>query len=434
MKREMDGKRKRLLAAAIGIPAILIVTAAAILIPTVVIPAVKSQFSFDDAGERSASGRAVETAATTETQGDDRDGTGQVTVETEDPAAVAFDPEASDEERYNAALALYEAGRYQDALFAFLELGDYRDSAEQAEIAREPLLAQSYDEAVALYEAGRYEEAYRAFRGLGGYRDCVEQAARCNGRLKAARYDEATSLFEVGRYQEALKLFWLLGGYKESEDYAEKCRDILFDDCLTDPQVGNVLWFGTFQQDQDWDNGTEPIAWVVLEREEDRILVISQFVLVLKAYNSDEERSEVTWETCTLREYLNGDFVDTAFSSGERSMIQAVTVNAEPNQIYPAVSAGNDTQDRVFLLSAEEAEQYFPDDYALQCLPTRYAAGFGMGSPDNPEPCFWWLRTPGREPTYALFIDGYGGISGSGIGSEVENIGVRPAMWIDLGS
>ena len=63
----------------------------------------------------------------------------------------------------------------------------------------------------------------------------------------------------------------------------------------------------------------------------------------------------VTWETCSLRKWLNDEFVNEAFSKKEQKYIPTVTVPAHKNPKYDT-DPGKATKDKVFLLSAVEVK------------------------------------------------------------------------------
>ena len=109
--------------------------------------------------------------------------------------------------------------------------------------------------------------------------------------------------------------------------------------------VGDIIVFGTYEQDNDTTNGKEDIEWLVLAKKGNRILVISDKALDRQPYNSS--RTRVTWETCTFRNWLNNDFINAAFTAEERAMIPTVTVSADMNPEYDT-NPGNATKDRVF--------------------------------------------------------------------------------------
>ena len=153
--------------------------------------------------------------------------------------------------------------------------------------------------------------------------------------------------------------------------------------------------------------------------------------------NEDIENNDPTWETSTLRSWLNGKFLNAAFSASEKAMIPTVTVTADVNPNYPT-SPGNDTKDQVFLLSIQEVNRYFSSNFARQCEPTEYAKK-KIWYVDKENWCSWWLRSPGEREDSAALVDMEGSVyvggdpdfDGDGVCFDQS---VRPAMWIDLDS
>jgi len=214
---------------------------------------------------------------------------------------------------------------------------------------------------------------------------------------------------------------------------------------------GEYITFGSYEQDNTLENGAEPIEWRVLKKEDGKALVISVDALKLMQYhNTIAEDSSVAWETWDVRAWLNGEFLETAFTEEERLRIPTVTVWAEYGPQSKA-EPGNDTQDKVFLLSFEEADEYLPGNSARQCKPTTYAiaeyeAANGKAWETN-EPwytdavegnCSWWLRTPGMFDGSATNVLRNGSLASftritlNNVGTSDFNYGVRPAIWIDL--
>jgi hypothetical protein len=208
---------------------------------------------------------------------------------------------------------------------------------------------------------------------------------------------------------------------------------------LNAAEAGNLVTFGSYEQDNDTSDGKEAIVWRVLAREDDRLLVVSEKALDWRQYN--EECVDVTWETCSLRAWLNGEFLNAAFSDEERAKIPTVTVSADPNPgIFADTDPGRDVQDRVFLLSFSELVEYLASYEDRQCLSTDYARAqdpegnryFRAQDPDNSLCCWWWLRSPGdNRVDFAGVVRSSGQSSTDGHRVDNEN-GVRPAMWIDL--
>lgn len=113
-------------------------------------------------------------------------------------------------------------------------------------------------------------------------------------------------------------------------------------------QPGDSISFGRYEQDNDPSNGAEPIEWRVLANENGLATLISVKALECKPFNA--KREPVTWDACTLRTWLNEDFLNTAFTEEERAALAAVHLPAGDNPEYPTDS-GKDTQDKAYLLS-----------------------------------------------------------------------------------
>lgn len=115
---------------------------------------------------------------------------------------------------------------------------------------------------------------------------------------------------------------------------------------------------------------------------------------------------------------LNSEFISSAFSEDEKAMLLTVTVSADSNPEYNT-NPGNATQDKVFLLSIDEANKYFESVDARQC---------GVGG----DSCWWWLRSPGVDRDYAAGVSNDGDIFEYGSTVNSSKHAVRPALWIDL--
>lgn len=199
---------------------------------------------------------------------------------------------------------------------------------------------------------------------------------------------------------------------------------------LSATEVGSTVFFGSYEQDNVASNGKEAIEWIVLAKEGNRALLISRFALDCQQYNTSW--TSVTWETCSLRKWLNGTFISNAFSSDEQNMIQTTTVTADKNPSY-STSPGNDTTDKVFLLSITEVNKYFSSDSTRQCQGTAYCYAQGAYKASNGN-CWWWLRSPGYDSYGAASVYGGGSVEVHGDVVNYDGDAVRPALWIDLGS
>ena len=190
-----------------------------------------------------------------------------------------------------------------------------------------------------------------------------------------------------------------------------------------------TITFGNYWQSNNYDK--EPIEWYVLKKEENNALIISRNVLDSQIYDTDYE-SYTTWETSSLREWLNDTFINNAFSTDEQKMILNSFVSADKNPSYDTPS-GNNTNDKAFLLSIIEAKELFNSDEARLCQATLYAKEHGALSLNrtDDENCFWWLRTPGYGSDGAAIVRTDGSIYNYGVTIHC-GLGVRPALWISL--
>ena len=194
-----------------------------------------------------------------------------------------------------------------------------------------------------------------------------------------------------------------------------------------DVQVGTYVTFGSYEQDNDLSNGKEDIEWLVIARENNKALLISRYSLDNQPYS--EHTEEVPWENSFMRKWLNDTFLNEAFSLEEQDSIIMSTVTADENPLHK-LSQGNDTMDKVFLLSAAEAYEYFETDSARVCEMTDYCYA---QSPNLTRLPGWWLRSLNAAHVAAV-IDPYKGsvqIGGDYVTAISPNI--RPSIWIDLG-
>ncbi len=188
-------------------------------------------------------------------------------------------------------------------------------------------------------------------------------------------------------------------------------------------QVGDIITFGSYPQDAD---GTvKSIEWQVLAVEDGKVLLISCYGLDAKPYN--EEWTEVTWETCTLRTWLNEDFYQEAFSKDEQNKISLTNVENRDNEVF-GTAGGNDTEDRIFLLSLDEVNTYFASDENRICYPTELAVKNGYYIGHNGA-CDWWLRSPGSDGRLAARVFFSGLVDEAGYHVDSFDHDVRPALW-----
>ena len=173
------------------------------------------------------------------------------------------------------------------------------------------------------------------------------------------------------------------------------------------PKVGDKIYFGT--------NDGQCIWWEVLSVNEHKALIIANTNFEIMPYH--QPGGFVAWAGCTLRKWLNSDFINTYFTPTEQERIIPCYLKNYKNPQYRIATGGVNTTDKVFLLSIDDAKRFFADNQARI-----------YGNP-------WWLRSPGRDQDCAAYVDFEGAICYGG--TEVSDyflIRVRPALWLNLDS
>ena len=236
-------------------------------------------------------------------------------------------------------------------------------------------------------------------------------------------------------YREiGLNIYNRRGGLTKSEmeKLNVKAKNFNFDEI----EIGDYITFGRYEQDNDSTNGVEDIEWRVLDKAtvdsngKKCILVISRYALDCLPYN--EEYEDVTWETCDLRKWLNNEFYYGAFSEVERNQLLTIKNNNPDASFFDSSwsgKGGNATSDNVFLLSYEQAENYFENDDDRECYPTDFAIWNGAYF-NNEYHCSWWLRSPGYAQSRAMCVYGDGDLHAYRVSVDIGSLGVRPALWI----
>ncbi len=192
-------------------------------------------------------------------------------------------------------------------------------------------------------------------------------------------------------------------------------------------KIGGTLKFGTYRYGEEGDY--QPINWRVLDIKDGRALVITEQLLDYLPYNESDE--DISWKDSSLRKWLNGEFITQAFAATQLNQVALVT-NRNTGITNNGCSEDSETQDWIFLLTAEEAQHYFSDDNDRKALKTPYMDGitwFCEGSGDKSD--WWWLRSHAAG-TLAPIVDVTGCILENSQEVNDTNGSVRPAMWLIL--
>ena len=326
--------------------------------------------------------------------------------------------------KYNSAVKMMNNGEYEEAIAAFEELDGYKESENQIKEC-------NYLYASALLDAKKYDEAYAILNELGD-----------TDSINESMYNRAMEYIKADDKISAYLLLSKIVGYKDSGDKAAEYKPIYEKYCLSTAKVGDKVLYGSYEQDNDTSNGKEDIEWLILAKEDNKLLLVSDKALDCQQYN--ESWHDVTWETCSLRKWMNNTFLNEAFSTEEQKMIQSTNVLADENPEYDT-DPGKVTTDKVFLLSINEVKKYFASDEERMCVPTAYAIANGATyaiangaytsdsyTESGTATCWWWLRSLGRRHGDAAYVRYFGGVSENGDYVYIDNYCVRPAIWISF--
>ena len=186
-------------------------------------------------------------------------------------------------------------------------------------------------------------------------------------------------------------------------------------------RIGNIVTFGNY-------NGA--LEWFVIGEEGDNLLLITKDCIEALPYHN--ERKKVTWETCDLRKWLNNDFIEKTFSEDERKIIVSTELETPDNKRMFGAIGGNNTTDRVFLLSHDEVLERFPNGWNIYTEPAPSAEkNLTKYETDGREYWWWWTRSPGLGQDMATVVNGVTfGIGDDGLVVN-EKHGVRPTIWVN---
>ena len=185
-----------------------------------------------------------------------------------------------------------------------------------------------------------------------------------------------------------------------------------------------TLYFGKYEQDNNFDNGPEPIEWIVLDSQAGRALLISKYALDCLPYHDKNE--DVSWNSSSLRQWLNETFLSEAFTEMEqKAVLSSMIANDAKTQHSEWGSMESlDTEDQLFVLSVKEANDFFSDKKDRKVIGTEFARSKGAkflgfttiayGETD------WWLRSPGYTSSTAAVTDGAGAVGSNVFDSEAR--------------
>jgi len=203
----------------------------------------------------------------------------------------------------------------------------------------------------------------------------------------------------------------------------------------SDVKAGDEVQFGAYEQDNNAENGAEAIDWMVLEVKDGKALLLSKYVLDVSYFYPDE--ASFYWYNCSVRQFLEGNFADRAFTDEEKAKMNLTNVKILPNDYYfDDIPTDGGMDSCIFILSIDELVSYLGED-GLKAAATEYAKnreGFGINLPVLGDGASYWVRNYGCcfKAVGTITIEGEYDPYGAFWWSSCSR-GIRPAMWVTVG-
>ena len=331
---------------------------------------------------------------------------------------------------YNNAHELVKSGKYEEALAIYNKLIDYKDSVAKAEMSDELLKDKKYNEALDLMKGNSYNEAAELFKSISGYKDSDELKATCKELYKSNEYSKAVELINAGNYDEAYKILSYIVDYENSKELIAECKKYKAKQNILASKDGNYITIGAFEQDY-FTKEKEPLKWQIVDIKDGKALVISEeAIYVMEDICGNKEYS---WANSEVRKWLNDTFLGETFTEGERLLIEKTKVSLDTANY---ANQGEETTDKIFLLSRSEVETYFDTLDEAKCILSKQAMHL-WGAPDRELDYWtvadWTLRSVTANNKFEVVYCNDPTNKRIGEQHKYDTYSVvRPAMWIDL--
>ena len=323
------------------------------------------------------------------------------------------------EAKYREGQEYYNRGTLDLAYEIFDTIRFYKESKQYCES-----IENSYEEAISQFNEKQYAYAALSFKTLGSYKDS-------EARYKESCYQNAMRFFEAEQYLVAREIFIQIGrAYRNVSAMINKCDEGIvsqrynkFLSDIEDAETGDIVYFGEYDQDENFENGKEPISWIVLEKENGRAMLLSEFVMDSKQYSKSgiycsDGTKFVDWESSYIRGYLSHFYI-LCFSQEEKD---SIVLSSRNTPVINGLLGGTvTTEDKMLLLTSNQVSFYLKNTEWL------VAKDIITG-----ETTSYWLRNTGKvadkDIIMAEIVDSMGNIQEKNI---TETCGVRPVIYVN---
>ena len=272
-----------------------------------------------------------------------------------------------------------------------------------------------YDKAMSLIESGEYEAAYEMLDEIGK-----------SDVIVSSKYERAVRCIDEGEYDAAYVLLDRLD-YLDSEALLLDAKWLKKYESLKDSQIGDVVTYGVYQDS--FGTWREDMDWIVLDRNEYRILLLSRYAIDCYPYNNT--KGNISWDESSIRKWLNSSFINLAFKQEERNRICVTDIN----NVTEYSGRKKIDQCKIFVPAASDINDFGYLKANMICEATAYAVEQGVQKESSSKDgkiiryCNWWLRDTNCE-SKALVVSFSGGITEEDV--DTKHVGIRPAMWIKV--
>lgn len=319
--------------------------------------------------------------------------------------------------KYEEAKVLQEKEMYKDAKEVYDGLYGYKDSdslMRECDTQLELLeTKKTYKNAVTRFDAGDYKEAALLFTSIKDYEDAKNKAAE-----SYYKYGEVSA--KNSDYENAYNAFNNAGDYQNAKELAAKYKFAVVG-------IGQTIAFGKYEQDNNTTNGAEDLVWYVLYKEQDKVLLLSKYLVEKMAFDEtlklpNTETKPFTYENSTIRKFVNETFYNAAFSEAEKKAIIPLTIAENDAQGVEIAKSEN----KVFIPTYEMIEKYVTKSTMKTAETTKHV---------NPNATYstrkmtWWTSSINQTGTESVVISNSGVVSKAALSGV---LGVRPAIWVDF--
>lgn len=345
------------------------------------------------------------------------------------------------EDMYSRANAYLQDGKLKEAI----ELLEAIEWYEDAEIVLQSTRA-TY--AIELMESDDFEGAEIVLNDL--FESEISAPTLNNNAAEAKKQllSYAKDCVSQSKYEQAFTILNYMRGEKEALDLLAEFENVYYQELIANAEVGDSVYWGKYEQDGIKENGTEPIEWIVLDKDGDKVLVVSRYILDYCCYQKDIEYNKyLSWEVSDVRKWLQNSFYDNSFTSAEKKCIVNTLFEKTydcPTTVISGFVGGDkeyiktleqSSKDKVFLFDYQEIKKYQLNVLAE----TSKVVEDIYGSNESAylmRVYFSGTRTEYNYDTskscWNYSEEAHLDTKGNRLVTRNVKVGVRPAMWIDI--